>query len=262
MQVGLYSPRAALIQQQRAAVEELNQTACLDLTLRCFETYRELSQGITSVPLDILFYDTEEGRDLEAHLIRIFQTLPNCRLVLLSDSERHAVFGYAVKAAGYLTLPLDNEDFLSTLILLLRERLERKEQFLPVKVNGVWSQLNMRHITYLESSGHSLIFHMNSGQNIRVTASFRDYQSLLDLNTDFLRCHKSYVVNLHYVKTWEMDGFTLADGNVVSISRPYWQMARSVYACYMTQTRDEPKLEQSDLPGRAEPMHRNAQHVL
>lgn len=245
MWVGLYSPRAALLEQQRTAIEEFNQTACLDLTLRCFENYRELSQGVTNLPLDILFYDTEESQELETQLMRVFQTLPNCRLVLLSDSERHAVFGYAVRAAGYLTLPLDNEDFLSTLILLLRERLQAKEQFLPVKVNGVWSRLNMRHITYLESSGHSLIFHMNSGRSIRAAAGFRDYQSLLDLNTDFLRCHKSYVVNLRYVQNWEMDGFTLTDGSTVNISRPYWQTARSVYACYMTQSRDEPRLERS-----------------
>ena len=243
MQVGLYSPRAALLEQQRTAVEEFNQTACLDLALHCFDNYRELSQGITNLPLDILFYDTEESRELESQLTRVFQTLPNCRLVLLSDSERHAIFGYAVKAAGYLTLPLDNEDFLSTLILLLRERIQAREQFLPVKVNGVWSRLNMRHITYLESSGHSLIFHMNNGRNIRAAAGFRDYQSLLDLNTDFLRCHKSYVVNLRYVQSWEMDSFTLTDESVVNISRPYWQTARSVYACYMTQSRDEPLLE-------------------
>ena len=253
MQVGLYSPRAALLEQQRTAVEEFQQTACLDLTLRCFESYRELSQGITNAPLDILFYDTEESRELETQLMRIFQTLPNCRLVLLSDSERHAVFGYAVKAAGYLTLPLDSEDFLSTLILLLRERLQSKEQFLPVKVNGVWSRLNMRHITYLESSGHNLIFHMNNGRSIRAAAGFRGYQSLLALTPDFLRCHKSYVVNLRYVKNWEMDSFTLTDGSAVNISRPYWQTARSVYACYMTQSRDEPQMERpqpSQLGGR------------
>ena len=79
--------------------------------------------------------------------------------------------------------------------------------------------------------------------SIRAAAGFRDYQNLLDLNTDFLRCHKSYVVNLRYVEHWEMDGFTLTDGSVVNISRPYWQTARGVYACYMTQSRDEPHLE-------------------
>ena len=248
MQVGLYSPRAGLLEQQRAAVEEFDQTACLGLILRSYGTYRDLLQGATSAPLDILFYDTEESQDLESQLTRVVQTLPNCRLVLISDSERHAVFGYAVRAAGYLTTPLDSEDFISTLILLLRERIQAREQFLPVKINGVWSQLNMRHITYVESSGHNLIFHLNNGRAIKTAAGFRDYQSLLDLNTDFLRCHKSYVVNLRYVRTWEMDSFTLADGSVVNISRPYWQTARSVYACYLTQSQDEPTLEKSQPP--------------
>ena len=248
MQVGLYSPRAGLLEQQRAAVEEFDQTACLGLILRSYGTYRDLLQGATSAPLDILFYDTEESQDLESQLTRVVQTLPNCRLVLISDSERHAVFGYAVRAAGYLTTPLDSEDFISTLILLLRERIQAREQFLPVKINGVWSQLNMRHITYVESSGHNLIFHINNGRAIKTAAGFRDYQSLLDLNADFLRCHKSYVVNLRYVRTWEMDSFTLADGSVVNISRPYWQTARSVYACYLTQSQDAPALEKSQPP--------------
>ena len=59
---------------------------------------------------------------------------------------------------------------------------------------------------------------------------------------------KSYVVNLRYVRTWEMDSFTLADGSVVNISRPYWQTARSVYACYLTQSQDAPALEKSQPP--------------
>ena len=106
----------------------------------------------------------------------------------------------------------------------------------------------MRHITYVNSWGHNLILHLNKGGAIKTAPGFRDYQSLLDLNTDFLRCHKSYVVNLRYVRTWEMDSFTLADGSVVNISRPYWQTARSVYACYLTQSQDAPALEKSQPP--------------
>ena len=49
---------------------------------------------------------------------------------------------------------------------------------------------------------------------------------------------------LHWLKGRAAeDGFTLTDGSVVNISRPYWQTARGVYACYMTQSRDEPHLE-------------------
>lgn len=234
MQIGLYSPRPSILAEEKAAVEELNRTACLDLTLRCCDSFEELFQGVSVLPLDILFYDMEGGRDAREELKRLLQTIPNCRLVLLSDSEQHAVFGYALRAAGYLTTPLDREEFLSQLIYLIRERVQAKEQFLPIKVNGVWSQLNMGHITYVESSGHSLIFHLSDSRRFKVQSGFREYQSLLDLNPDYFRCHKSYVVNMSYVKDWSLTAFTLNNGEEVNISRPYRQTARSVYACYVT----------------------------
>lgn len=234
MQIGLYSPRSALLKEQREAVEEFNETACLDLELRCYDTYDALMQDAARFPLDVLFFDTEESGNAENELLRLVHTIPNCRLVLLSDSERHAVFGYALRAAGYLTTPLDKEEFLSQLIYLIRERIQRKEQFLPLKINGVWSQIDMNFITFVESAGHSLLFHLADRRVFKVMAAFKDYQKLLDLNPDFYRCHKSYMVNMRYVKDWCQTAFTLRDGDEVNISRPYRQAARSVYACYVT----------------------------
>lgn len=239
MQIALYSPRPSLLEEQRKTVEEFNETACLDLELRSYDTYDALMQGVSGVPFDMLFYDTEGSRNAEEELLRLVQTVPNCRLVLLSDSERHAVFGYALKAVGYLTTPLDKEEYLSLLIHLIREQIQRKEQFLPLKVNGVWSRLDMGHITYVESSGHSLLFHLSDRREFKVMAGFRDYQRLLDLNPDFFRCHKSYMVNMRYVKDWSLTAFTLKDGEEVNISRPYRQAARSMYACYVTKPQPE-----------------------
>lgn len=183
MQIGLYSPRQELLDRQIKAIDDFNQTACLDLTVHAYSDHRALEQAATNIPIDILSYDVDEGDEVRERMERIAHTLPNCRLLLLSESEKHAVFGYSIRAAG-----------------------------------------------------------------------FRDYQSLLDLNTSFLRCHKSYMVNLEYVEKWEMERFTLADGGEVNISRPYRQMARSVYACHVAQTEDtlahEQKTKKSEPAGR------------
>jgi len=234
LQIGIYSPRPSLLAEGRETVEEFNSSACLDLTLRCCDSYEELSRMASALPLDILFYDMESGGHVQEELRRLCQTIPNCRIVLLSDSERHAVFGYALRAAGYLTTPLDREEFLAQLISLIREKLRAKEQFLPLKVNGVWSQLSMKHITYVESAGHSLIFHLEDSRRLKVQSCFKDYQNLLDLNPDYFRCHKSYVVNMSFVKNWSLTAFTLKNGEEINISRPYRQAARSMYACYVT----------------------------
>lgn len=241
MRIGLYSPRQELLEEQRKTVEEFNETACLDLELKSYDTYDALMQGVSNLPFDILFYDTEESKDAEQELLRLVQTAPNCRLVLLSDSERHAVFGYALRAVGYLTTPLDKEEYLSLLIYLIREKIQRKEQFLPLKINGVWSQIDMNYITFVESAGHNLLFHLLGGKTFKVLSAFKQYQRLLDLNPDFFRCHKSYMVNMRYVKDWSLTAFTLSDGDEVNISRPYRQEARSIYACYVTKPQPELK---------------------
>lgn len=243
LQIGFYSPRPPLLAEQREAAEEFNRTACLDLTLRCCDNCEAFFQEVSSLPLDILFYDMEGSQNAREELTRLLQTIPNCRAVLLSDSEQHAVFGYALRAAGYLTTPLDREEFLSLLIYLIRERIQAKEQFLPIKINGIWSQLNMENITYVESAGHSLIFHLNDKRQFKIQSSFKEYQNLLDLNPDYFRCHKSYVVNMSYVKDWALTAFTLKNGEKVNISRPYRQAARSVYACYVTQPVREKSLD-------------------
>lgn len=241
LQIGLYSPRRELLEEQRKTVEEFNESACLDLELRSYDTYDALMQGVSNLPLDVLFYDTEQSKDAEQELLRLVQTVPNCRLVLLSDSERHAVFGYALRAVGYLTTPLDKEEFLSQLVYLIREQIQRKEQFLPLKVNGVWSQIDMNFITFVESAGHNLLFHLLGGRTFKALSAFKDYQRLLDLNPDFFRCHKSYMVNMRYVKDWSLSAFTLSDGDEVNISRPYRQAARCMYACYVTKPQTELK---------------------
>ncbi len=232
---------------------QFEQDACLGLELSCCQSYQELTQKVNAFPMDILVFDMEGDRDAENQLLRIAQTMPNCALVLLSDSERHAVFGYAVHAMGYVKTPIDPEAFLSTLVYLIRTRVQKKEQFLPVKVNGVWSQISTRHIVYLESEGHSLIFHLEDGRDFKTSANFRQYQNILDITPDFVRCHKSYVVNLNHVKAWEMDRFTLRGGAKVSISRPYWQTVRSLYACHVTRPQPEKQKatpKATPLPGR------------
>lgn len=240
MQIGIYSPRPELLEQTRRALKDFVENAYLSLHIRGYDTYTALTASLTDAPLDILLYDTECSDDPKAELHRIMHTVPNCALILICDDARHALIGYSVKATDYLLTPLNDEDIISTVALFLRQRQENSEYYLPLKVNGVWSRLNMRHITYLESSGHNLIFHMNDGRTFRCIAHYRDYQGLLDMNPDFFRCHKSYVVNMRYVTDWDMNSLTLADGNSVNVSRPYRQVTRSFYACYVTQTKDIP----------------------
>ena len=238
MRIGFYSPNPELLRQEFAIMEEFNRTACLDLTLHCYDSHQALTRDITKNALDILVYDMDDHPQAQSRVQRITQIVPNCRVILLSSTQKYALFGYTVHAAGYLLAPLDADQFLSVLIDLIRQKMQLTQPYLPVKIHGVWSQIDLDHIAFLESCAHSLIFHLDDGRQIKVTSSFKEYENLLSLKSNFVRCHKSYIINLDHVKTWEMDNFTLENDRTVKISRPYWQTVRKTYACYLVQTED------------------------
>ena len=234
MQIGIYSPRPELLRQLSQPLEEFMEYANLSLTLRIYSDSAELNTSLSSAPLDLLLFDTEQSDDPMTQLQRISHTIPNGTLVLLCDDSRYALQGYSVHASDYLITPLSKDKVIGVLTTFLRKRLGQDTYYLPIRINSVWSRVNMDHITYLESAGHTMFFHLNDGRVLSAPVHYRDLEGLLDLNPDFFRCHKSYVVNLRYVVDWDMDRLTLADGNTVSISRPYRQIVRSIYACYVT----------------------------
>ena len=234
MHIGIYCPEPRELERQCEAAEEFIETSCLDLTVHPFETYRSLLSALTDKPLEVLFYSVRSDEEPEERVREVMRVIPGCALVLVGEDIRLAVFGYEVQAADFLLAPLDPEDLISSLARLLRRRMEAREQYLPIKISGVWSRLNTAHILYMESAGHSLIFHMDDGRQFRSISSFKDYQSLIALNRHFFRCHKSYVINLSHAARLEQNSFILDSGETVNISRPYRQITRSYYARYVT----------------------------
>ncbi len=234
MQIGIYSPRKELSEELERLIEEFDRSACLSLNVSLYGEYADMIRYAADAPMDVLFFDTENCPDLKTRLKWVAQTLPTCSLALLGDDEKNAVFGYAVRAAEFLTFPADEEEFFSTLARLLRERVRLKTEFIPVRIQGIWQRLNKDHVSYVRSDGHNLEFHMDDGQSLRVFGGFREYGPLLDVHADYFRCHKSYVVNAKHVAKWEMSELTLDNGETVAISRPYRQAVHSFYAAYTT----------------------------
>ena len=228
------------MEQIGQALGSFEESSYLNLNIQRFTELPALSASLTDTPLDVLLFDLEQSQQPKEELQKILHVIPNCAVILLCDDARYALFGYSIRARDYLTTPLYPEDLIDLLTRLMRERLEGHEHYLPLKLNGVWSKLIMRHIVYIESAGHNLIFHMNDGRTFRILSSFSNYQAMIEMNRDFLRCHKSYVVNMRYVIGWDLNYLTLFDGNTVNISRPYRQIVRSFYACYTTQSWDSP----------------------
>ena len=73
----------------------------------------------------------------------------------------------------------------------------------------------------LQADSNYTIIHMKDMQKLVISKTLKDFEDLLDEN-QFARIHKSYIVNLRYVKEYStIDGgiVKMSDGNQWSISR-------------------------------------------
>lgn len=86
---------------------------------------------------------------------------------------------------------------------------------------GGISFIEVDEMVSLQADSNYTIIHMSNMQKLVISKTLKDFEELLD-QTQFARIHKSYIVNLRYIKEYSTtDGgvVKMTDGNQWSISR-------------------------------------------
>lgn len=86
---------------------------------------------------------------------------------------------------------------------------------------GGISYVLVDEIVSLEADGNYTVIHKSDKHKLVISKSLKEFDDLLDQNM-FIRIHKSYIINLTYVKEYStVEGATvkMTDGNEWSISR-------------------------------------------
>lgn len=208
-----------------AALElPLSVTACAGL--------KQMTETLTSAPLDAALIDLEAARGREAaEFLNLNDS--ECSLYLLDRDGTHGLLGYQVRAKDFLIKPLQKERLTRILAEEARRQSASGMRAVKIKVEGLWKPVPPAGILYVESMGHNLTFHMVSGKDIRFVATFKEYHPILSTFPQFLRCHQSYMLNLDYVTEMKSDMFRMGNGEEINISRQYRRECKQVYIDYM-----------------------------
>lgn len=136
-------------------------------------------------------------------------------IVFATTSQDYGVMSFDVQAADYLVKPFRQEDVDRTLDWCL-EHMPESLRVLSVYAQGEWQELPLTSISYIEVLGHQCHIH-TSRRTLVVRRGLDDLESAID-SRDFLRCHRSYLVNLNHVEGIEGSGFRMDDETLVPIS--------------------------------------------
>lgn len=155
----------------------------------------------------------------------------NVVIMFVTNVAQYAINGYEVNAVDYVLKPLSYYDFVMKINRAINKVSLNKDSSIVVdSLDGVCS-LKISEIVYVEVMLHYVIYHTKSG-DYRSRGSMKDVEKELYLHS-FRRCHKSYLVNLKYVKMIKTLEIEIDGGTILPISRKWKNDFMQEYITYI-----------------------------
>lgn len=181
---------------------------------------------------DIIFLDiymkASNGVDI-ARKIREFDK--ECKIIFITSSKDHAVDSYDVGAIYYILKPI-NEEKLSNAIKLAIESLNKANKQVIIKNKKGTYKISYKDILYAESKARIVNIYLQSGEVFSFYSKLEDfYQSLKDER--FLKCHKSFMVNMDYITKIENTYIFIGNNINIHISSTNMVEIREKYFNYL-----------------------------
>ncbi len=159
----------------------------------------------------------------------IRKTDRTAHIIFLTSSLEYAIEGYEVRAYDYLKKPLDTKRLYHTLEELLGTKERPSAKWLQIKSNGIIKNIPYNNICYIEARRNKLLVVENNGEKQETYGTFSSILTLLEEESDFTQTHRSFLINMRYIREFTSTSVTLQSGDQVPVSRNYSQTAKQAY---------------------------------
>lgn len=204
-----------------------------------FQDAIQALEYLNSHHVDLLLLDIQMPDLSGMDLLNSLQMKP---LVIFTTAyPEYAVQGFQLDAVDYLVKPILFPRFLkaankaTTQVKIIQQVSEgkiantspindvppREQGYIFVKVDSHWERIQLAEITYIEANGDYIIIHLQNKTRLMCLQTLSQMQKRLD-GADFVRIHRSYIVNLAKVDTVEKDHLVV-EGEDLTISKSYRQ---------------------------------------
>ncbi len=169
-------------------------------------------QLIRETKPDLVFLDIEMPGENGLHLFYHFEEI-NFEVIFTTAYSQYAIKALRMAALDYLLKPIDLQE-LKLAIDRFREKHQYKNQqlhFLKNQMSTGFEKLalpvqdglelvEIKHIVRIEASGSYSRFSIYQAEKLLVAKTLREYDEILEDHEDFLRVHRSHIINRQYVQ--------------------------------------------------------------
>lgn len=153
----------------------------------------------------------------------------SAHIIFLTSSSEYAIEGYEVRAYDYLQKPLDSERLFRTLSELLGAVEKPSAKWLQIKFNGILKNIPYNNICYIEAQRNKLLVVQNNGEKLESYGTFSGILNLLKEEAEFTQTHRSYIINMRYIKEFTSTSIKLQSGYQIPVSRNFSGSAKQDY---------------------------------
>lgn len=233
LKIAVCDDNRELLEKVEVMLHEYENTQHMPVLIDSYTCADDLLSGLKKTDYDVLFLDIImpgfTGMQA-AYEIRSFNE--EIKIVFLTSSKEFAIESYSVGAFYYLLKPVQQETLFPVLDRIISEITNKQESCVVYTPMGIVN-LPFAKIECLEIYNKHLIFHLNDGSKRETRGSLSDYENLFLARKEFIKIHRSYILNMDYILSIETGEITTYSGKRFPVSRLLAKDIKQRYMNYM-----------------------------
>ena len=184
--------------------------------IEVFDSGDALLEHLFQAPFDAYFLDIYmKGMTGVQTAYRLLEKDARTVIVFITSSPDHMADGFQIGAVHYLVKPVTPESVGQALERVLR-LLDKPEAYITLQIGRMEKQVLLEDIVFVESRERQCLIHTRK-EIVPPYIRLDELQAMLD--NRFLRCHRSYLINMDETDGLFSDGFLMSDGVAIPVKR-------------------------------------------
>lgn len=185
---------------------------------------------LTKQPVDVLLLDINLPEITGIDFLKSLKEPP--KVIFTTAYAEYALESYDLNAVDYLVKPISFERFSKAIQKIQTEPSPKNEsgtipdKLLFVRSEGKWIKIDLRTVWFIEGLKDYVRLWTDDGRVI-VHSTMKNFEEQLKPYSNFVRVHKSYIINLEYLNKADTNTIHIKDQSI-AIGSTYKENVQNV----------------------------------
>lgn len=217
-------------------LEEISKKHTIEITISSYNSGEELLFHLSDSPdrADIIYLDILMGKLSGMDAAKKLREL-GCKseIVFLTTSEDYIYDAFDISPVQYLLKTATSAEKFEQVFLRAVTLVQKKESNMFVcESNNSKAVIPLKEISFFEIWKRIVTVYYSKDESIEFYSTMEQLEEKL-LHRDFIRIHRSYIVNLSYISRFQQNSLDLKTGVNIPIGVTYMKRVREAFSDYI-----------------------------